>query len=162
MEACRYKVCPQCGTTVHIRRAVCACRVYAFRAPRVLHFSAFNRTVIICNYSSPDYSYIHGFTCIYVCSKMHIGSRRFHCVHFSCVWAGIFQPPTIKKQGRLGIGQARIIIVLPLLLSFSASPTSHFKDCVRISFSYYNVDVLKSAMSRVADLINSMLNSLEK
>ena len=44
MEASRYnlrKVCPQCGTTVHIRRAVCGCR-YAFQAPRVLHFSAFH------------------------------------------------------------------------------------------------------------------------
>jgi DNA-binding transcriptional MocR family regulator len=43
-----------------------------------------------------------------------------------------------------------------------ASPTSHFKDYVRISFSFYSVDVLTSAMSKVADLINSMLNSEEK
>ena len=36
MEACysRYKVCLQCGTTVHIRGAVCACGVYYMPSER--------------------------------------------------------------------------------------------------------------------------------
>ena len=32
---------------------------------------------------------------------------------------------------------------------YSASPTSQFNDCFRVSFSYYNVDVIKEAASTI-------------
>ena len=44
------------------------------------------------------------------------------------------------------------------IFSSRASPEAHFDDYVRISFSYYEADVLKAAMVKFSDLINSMLH----
>ena len=51
-------------------------------------------------------------------------------------------------------------MVRPSDISFSsrASPEANFDDYVRISFSYYEADVLKAAMVKFSDLINSMLH----
>ena len=45
-----------------------------------------------------------------------------------------------------------------IFFAFRTSPEAHFDDNVRISFSYYEADVLKAAMVKFSDLINSMLH----
>ena len=62
---------------------------------------------------------------------------------------------TIKIYLPLSLPPLPLPPLFPLCLR--ASPTSQCMDYVRISFSYYEVDVLVSAISKMADLINSML-----